>query len=162
MKSFLALLTVAATASAHYTFPALVAGGTTTGQWQYVRKTTNYQSNGPVTDVCPPFHACLSLSLSHRPHYPISNMNNLTTGTRSHPTKSAATSCPPAQAHREPTKSPPALQSASRPSRRSATLARCSSTWPRCRRARRRRHGMGVAMCGSRSLNRGRIFPGGS
>ena len=147
MKSFLALLTVAATASAHYTFPALVAGGTTTGQWQYVRKTTNYQSNGPVTDV--------------RPHYPISNMK-LTTRTRSRPTKSAATSCPPAQAHREPTKSPPALQSASRPSRRSATLARCSSTWPRCRRARRRRHGMGVAMCGSRSLNRGRIFPGGS
>jgi hypothetical protein len=62
MKSFLALLAAAATASAHYTFPALIAGGTTTGQWQYVRKTTNYQSNGPVTDVRPPAHAYLPLN----------------------------------------------------------------------------------------------------
>jgi hypothetical protein len=53
MKSFLALLAAVATASAHYTFPALIADGKTTDQWQYVRKTTNYQSNGPVTDVSP-------------------------------------------------------------------------------------------------------------
>jgi hypothetical protein len=48
---FLGALFLAATAQAHYTFPQLVAGGAATGAWQYVRKTTNYQSNGPVTDV---------------------------------------------------------------------------------------------------------------
>lgn len=53
MKFLLASL-LAASASAHYTFPALIAGGSATGAWQYVRKTTNYQSNGPVTDVCFP------------------------------------------------------------------------------------------------------------
>ncbi|KAF2677927.1 lytic polysaccharide monooxygenase [Lentithecium fluviatile CBS 122367] len=62
MKSFLVLLAAAATASAHYTFPALVAGGTTTGQWQYVRKTTNYQSNGPVTDVTSTQIRCYELA----------------------------------------------------------------------------------------------------
>jgi len=62
MKSFLALLAVAATASAHYTFPALIADGTTTGAWQYVRKTTNYQSNGPVTDVTSNQIRCYELS----------------------------------------------------------------------------------------------------
>lgn len=51
---YLSSLLLTATASAHYTFPALVAGGSATGQWEYVRKTTNYQSNGPVTDVRPP------------------------------------------------------------------------------------------------------------
>ncbi|ORX92496.1 glycoside hydrolase [Clohesyomyces aquaticus] len=52
----------AATASAHYTFPALVANGATTQQWQYVRKTTNYQSNGPVTDVTSNQIRCYELS----------------------------------------------------------------------------------------------------
>jgi hypothetical protein len=47
MKSaILSLLAVASTASAHYTFPQLIAGGKTTSLWEYVRKTTNYQSNG--------------------------------------------------------------------------------------------------------------------
>jgi hypothetical protein len=48
---FAALLAVASTASAHYTFPELVVGSTKTGQWNYVRKTANYQSNGtfPIT-----------------------------------------------------------------------------------------------------------------
>ena len=45
---YLSALLLAATASAHYTFPALVAGGSATGQWEYVRKTTNYQSTGPL------------------------------------------------------------------------------------------------------------------
>jgi hypothetical protein len=48
---FLGALFLATAAQAHYTFPQLVAGGSATGAWQYVRKTTNYQSNGPVTDV---------------------------------------------------------------------------------------------------------------
>lgn len=45
-SSILSLAAIAGSASAHYTFPALTAGSTTTSQWQYVRKTTNYQSNG--------------------------------------------------------------------------------------------------------------------
>ncbi|KAH6899217.1 glycoside hydrolase [Coprinopsis sp. MPI-PUGE-AT-0042] len=45
------LASVAAVASAHYTFPALVANGQTTAAWQYVRKTNNFNSRGPVTDV---------------------------------------------------------------------------------------------------------------
>ncbi|KAF2110125.1 glycoside hydrolase [Lophiotrema nucula] len=53
---------LAATATAHYTFPALIAGSTTTSQWQYVRKTTNYQSNGPVTDVTSDQIRCYELS----------------------------------------------------------------------------------------------------
>jgi hypothetical protein len=49
--AFAALLAVASTTSAHYTFPELVVGSTKTGQWNYVRKTANYQSNGmfPIT-----------------------------------------------------------------------------------------------------------------
>jgi hypothetical protein len=48
---FLSMLALASAASAHYTFPELVVGGQKTGQWKYVQKTTNFQSNGPVTDV---------------------------------------------------------------------------------------------------------------
>ncbi|KAJ4286236.1 hypothetical protein N0V90_013270 [Kalmusia sp. IMI 367209] len=59
---FLGAFLLAATASAHYTFPALVAGGSATGAWQYVRKTTNYQSNGPVTDVTSNQIRCYELS----------------------------------------------------------------------------------------------------
>ncbi|OAL05952.1 hypothetical protein IQ06DRAFT_313166 [Phaeosphaeriaceae sp. SRC1lsM3a] len=63
MKSALvSLLAVASTASAHYTFPQLIAGGKTTGLWEYVRKTTNYQSNGPVTDVSSEQIRCYELS----------------------------------------------------------------------------------------------------
>ncbi|KAF2275907.1 fungal cellulose binding domain-containing protein [Westerdykella ornata] len=62
MKYLLASSLLAASATAHYTFPALVAGGKATGQWQYVRKTTNYQSNGPVTDVSSTQIRCYELS----------------------------------------------------------------------------------------------------
>jgi len=41
-----ALLAVASTASAHYTLPQLTVKGVKTGEWTYVRKTTNYQTNG--------------------------------------------------------------------------------------------------------------------
>ncbi|KAK7948647.1 uncharacterized protein PG986_009533 [Apiospora aurea] len=51
MKSFAALTLLATAVSAHYTFPALVANGETTKDWEYVRKTTNFQNNGPVEDV---------------------------------------------------------------------------------------------------------------
>ncbi|KAF2453889.1 glycoside hydrolase [Lineolata rhizophorae] len=45
------LLGAAAAVNAHYTFPALIANNTVTGEWEYVRMTANHYSNGPVTDV---------------------------------------------------------------------------------------------------------------
>ncbi|KAI1845539.1 hypothetical protein JX265_011648 [Neoarthrinium moseri] len=62
MKGFAFLLTLASAVQAHYTFPALVAGGSSTSKWQYVRKTTNYQSNGPVTDVSSSQFRCYQLA----------------------------------------------------------------------------------------------------
>ncbi|KAK6845518.1 hypothetical protein PG995_015628 [Apiospora arundinis] len=50
MKSFAALTLLASAVSAHYTFPALVYNGQTTKDWEYVRKTTNFNSHGPVED----------------------------------------------------------------------------------------------------------------
>ncbi|KAI9665814.1 MAG: hypothetical protein M1821_003748 [Bathelium mastoideum] len=47
----LLLLASALTASAHYTFPYLIANDNTTGEYQYVRMTANHYSNGPVTSV---------------------------------------------------------------------------------------------------------------
>ncbi|KAK0712853.1 glycoside hydrolase [Lasiosphaeria miniovina] len=48
MKLSIALAVLAtAVAEAHYTFPSVA----TTGDWQYVRTTANFQSNGPVTNV---------------------------------------------------------------------------------------------------------------
>ena len=52
--SLAALLAVASTASAHYTLPELTVKGVKTGQWAYVRKTANYQSNGPPLYLFPP------------------------------------------------------------------------------------------------------------
>ncbi|EIM89471.1 uncharacterized protein STEHIDRAFT_118693 [Stereum hirsutum FP-91666 SS1] len=54
MKSFSALIAVAGLAvqaSAHYVWPQLISGGTTTDEWDYVRETNNFQSLGPMTDV---------------------------------------------------------------------------------------------------------------
>jgi len=62
MKFLLSTALLAATATAHYTFPALIANGGATSAWQYVRKTTNYQSNGPVTDVSSTQIRCYELS----------------------------------------------------------------------------------------------------
>ncbi|KAI0390762.1 glycoside hydrolase family 61 protein [Xylariaceae sp. FL0594] len=62
MQITTALLALASVAQGHYTFPALVAGGTTTGKWEYVRKTTNWQSNGPVTDVTSEQIRCYQLA----------------------------------------------------------------------------------------------------
>ncbi|KAK8121629.1 fungal cellulose binding domain-containing protein [Apiospora sp. TS-2023a] len=48
MKTVLVtLLALASAVHGHYKFPRLIANGATTQDWQYVRKTTNYQSNGP-------------------------------------------------------------------------------------------------------------------
>ncbi|KAJ4364351.1 hypothetical protein N0V95_000760 [Ascochyta clinopodiicola] len=63
MKSLvLSLLALASTSAAHYTFPELVVGGKGTGNWQYVRQTANYQSNGPVTDVSSTAIRCYQLA----------------------------------------------------------------------------------------------------
>ncbi|KAF2192265.1 lytic polysaccharide monooxygenase [Zopfia rhizophila CBS 207.26] len=51
MKFLLTAALLVVSASAHYNFPSLIANGGSTSAWQYVRKTANYQSNGPVTDV---------------------------------------------------------------------------------------------------------------
>ncbi|KAH8099605.1 glycoside hydrolase family 61 protein [Cristinia sonorae] len=55
MKSFVklavALAAVTSQVAAHYTFPSLVVGGTTTPAWVNVRKTNNFNSQAPVTDV---------------------------------------------------------------------------------------------------------------
>lgn len=44
------------------TFPALVSDGSASGKWENVRKTTNYQSNGPVTDVTSSQIRCYQLA----------------------------------------------------------------------------------------------------
>ncbi|KZM19661.1 hypothetical protein ST47_g8973 [Ascochyta rabiei] len=63
MKSLvLSLLALASTSAAHYTLPELVVGGKGTGNWQYVRQTANYQSNGPVTDVSSTAIRCYQLA----------------------------------------------------------------------------------------------------
>ncbi|KAE8442629.1 hypothetical protein EG329_002986 [Mollisiaceae sp. DMI_Dod_QoI] len=51
MKLSIVCSALVAAVNAHYTFPALIANGATTAEWQYVRQWTGYQSNAPVTDV---------------------------------------------------------------------------------------------------------------
>jgi hypothetical protein len=50
MKS-VALLALAGAASAHYTFPALISGGTTSADWEHVRDWTGSYTYNPVQDV---------------------------------------------------------------------------------------------------------------
>ncbi|OTB07085.1 glycoside hydrolase family 61 protein [Hypoxylon sp. CI-4A] len=47
----LAILALLGATQAHYTFPGLIYNGVTEEDWTYVRKTTNFQSHGPVQDV---------------------------------------------------------------------------------------------------------------
>jgi len=51
MKVSIVCSALVAAVNAHYTFPALIANGATTTEWEYVRQWTGFQSNGPVTDV---------------------------------------------------------------------------------------------------------------
>ncbi|KAH8601153.1 glycoside hydrolase [Bisporella sp. PMI_857] len=51
MKTFTSLLALAPIAQAHYTFPSIVSGGTTTTPWQYVRQWTGYYTYNPVQSV---------------------------------------------------------------------------------------------------------------
>ena len=50
MKS-VTLLALAGAVSAHYTFPALISGGTTSADWAYVRDWTGSYTYNPVQDV---------------------------------------------------------------------------------------------------------------
>ncbi|TFL01518.1 glycoside hydrolase family 61 protein [Pterulicium gracile] len=46
-----ALLVLSGQAFAHYTFPSLIVNGVTMAPWQYVRKTNNFNTRRPVTDL---------------------------------------------------------------------------------------------------------------
>jgi len=45
------LLSLATLVSSHYTFPDLILNGVSTGDWVNIRKTNNFNSQAPVTDV---------------------------------------------------------------------------------------------------------------
>ncbi|KLU92589.1 cellulose-growth-specific protein [Magnaporthiopsis poae ATCC 64411] len=63
MKTTALLLALtAAAAEAHYVFPNVANGNQRTGDWQAVRQTTNWQSNGPLTDVTSRQLTCYELS----------------------------------------------------------------------------------------------------
>lgn len=49
MKVALIAAAVAQLVSAHYTFPDLISGSTVYADWQYVRRTDNYNSQSPVS-----------------------------------------------------------------------------------------------------------------
>jgi hypothetical protein len=51
MQIFTTALALASAVQAHYTFPGLIHNGVTEADWAYVRKTTNYNSHGPVQNV---------------------------------------------------------------------------------------------------------------
>ncbi|KAF4844675.1 Endo-beta-1,4-glucanase D [Colletotrichum siamense] len=56
------VVALASLASAHYVFPSVTYNGKTTQDWEVVRKTANYQSNGPVTDVTSQQMTCYQLA----------------------------------------------------------------------------------------------------
>jgi len=56
------ILLAATAVQAHYTFPNITYAGTATGNWEYVRQTTNFQSHGPVTDVTSSQLTCYQLA----------------------------------------------------------------------------------------------------
>jgi hypothetical protein len=62
MKFAYAMTLLGSVAQAHYTIPRASANGASTSDWQAVRKTANYQSNGPVTDVTSSQMTCYELS----------------------------------------------------------------------------------------------------
>jgi len=64
-----ALLAVASTASAHYTLPQLTVKGVKTGEWTYVRKTTNYQTNGTPSALYYQTFFFLRLTTPSRPRH---------------------------------------------------------------------------------------------
>lgn len=51
MKFISSLVLLGTAAQAHYTIPRASANGVSGADWQFTRITSNFQSNGPVTDV---------------------------------------------------------------------------------------------------------------
>lgn len=51
MKASATLLALASVAQAHYNFPSIISGSTTTTAWEYVRQWTGYYTYNPVTSV---------------------------------------------------------------------------------------------------------------
>ncbi|KAI0059942.1 glycoside hydrolase family 61 protein A [Artomyces pyxidatus] len=65
MKTFASLAvaaSLAAQAVAHYTFPSLIVGGTTTPAWVNVRQTDNFNTQAPVTDVTSAAFRCYDMT----------------------------------------------------------------------------------------------------
>ncbi|KEY65695.1 hypothetical protein S7711_07523 [Stachybotrys chartarum IBT 7711] len=62
MKFIYALGLLGAVAEAHYTIPRISANGVRSADWEKVRRTANYQHNGPVTDVRSESMTCYQLS----------------------------------------------------------------------------------------------------
>lgn len=52
---------LASAVQAHYTFPGFIYEGKVSADWEYVRKTTNYQSHGPLQDVTSSQLGCYQL-----------------------------------------------------------------------------------------------------
>ncbi|TKW57823.1 putative endo-beta-1,4-glucanase D [Colletotrichum tanaceti] len=59
---FLVVVSLVPYASAHYIFPSVTYNGKTMQDWEFVRKTANFQSNGPVTDVTSSQMTCYQLA----------------------------------------------------------------------------------------------------
>jgi hypothetical protein len=62
MKFSAAILALSGLASAHYTIPRISANGVSGTDWQFTRRTANYQSNGPVENVNSAAMSCYELS----------------------------------------------------------------------------------------------------
>ncbi|KAI9152014.1 putative endo-beta-1,4-glucanase D [Paramyrothecium foliicola] len=62
MKFAYAVTLLGSVAQAHYTIPRASANGVRTSDWQVIRRTTNWQNNGPVTDVSSSQMTCYELS----------------------------------------------------------------------------------------------------
>ncbi|GJE85227.1 glycoside hydrolase family 61 protein [Phanerochaete sordida] len=70
MKTFFAVLAVASApyVLGHYTFPDFIQpDGTVSADWQFIRETENYLSNGPITDVTSPEFRCYELDMQTTP-----------------------------------------------------------------------------------------------
>ncbi|CCF32856.1 fungal cellulose binding domain-containing protein [Colletotrichum higginsianum] len=59
---FIIVVSLALYASAHYAFPSVTYNGKTTQDWEVIRKTANFQSSGPVTDVTSSQMTCYQLA----------------------------------------------------------------------------------------------------
>lgn len=62
MQFLATLLLAASAANAHYTFSNIIVDGKPTGDWVTIRRTKNWQNNGPVENVQSPDIRCNELS----------------------------------------------------------------------------------------------------